>query len=95
MFGGWNKLGREGFLFLLNDKLNLLLIFKHEQILLVSTPTENLLTVKVLTGIPNTFYRQQLLISAHGIKHSRKHDVNLGMAVKHPGKRNIKKSITF
>ena len=73
-------------LLLLNDKLNLLLIFKHEHILPVPKPTENLLTVRVLTGLPNTFDRQQLLISAHGIKHSRRHDVNLGMSVKHPGK---------
>lgn len=86
MFGSWNKLGKGRFLFLINDKLNLLLIFKHEQILLVPEPTENLLTVRVLTGIPNTFYRLQLLISAHGIRHSRRHDVNLGMSVKHPGK---------
>lgn len=69
MFGGWNILGRGGFLFLLNDKLNLILIFKHEQILLVPEPTKGLLTVRVLTGIRNTFYRQQLLISAHEIKH--------------------------
>lgn len=86
MFGGWNKLGRRGFLLLLKDKLDLLLIFKHEQILLVPEPTGNLLTVRVLTGIPNTFYRQQLLISAHEIRHSRRHDVNLGMSVKHPDK---------
>lgn len=86
MFGGWNKLRRGGFLFPLNDKLNLLLIFKHEQILLVPEPTENLLTVTVLTDTSNTFYRQQLLISAHRIKHSRRHDTNLAMSIKHPGK---------
>lgn len=86
MFRNRNKLGRGRFLFLLKDKLDLLLIFKHEQILLVPESTENLLGVRVLTGIPNTFYRQKLLISAHGIKHSRRHDVNLGMSVKHLGK---------
>lgn len=86
MFRNRSKLGRGRFLFLSKDKFDLLIIFKHEQILLVPEPTENLLTVRVLTDIPNTFYRQKLLISAHEIKHSRRHDVNLGMSVKQPGK---------
>lgn len=66
--------------------LKLLLIFKHEQILLAPEPAKNLLPVRALTDTPNTFYRQQLLISAHRIKHSRRHDVNLAMSVKHSGK---------